>query len=76
MTEDEEEEEEEAEESIETDFVSRLWSSSEFSDLSARDREQIHTKKPDHFYFWYTNQIDEDVFFMEKQKQKIEVPWL
>lgn len=36
--------EEEEEEGTRTDFVSRLWNSSEFIDLSARNREQIHMK--------------------------------
>lgn len=38
------EEEEEEEEGIGTDFVSRLWSSSEFGDFSTDSREQIHMK--------------------------------
>lgn len=30
--------------------------------------ENKSTWKPDHFYFWYTNQIDEDVFFFMEKK--------
>lgn len=35
--------------------------------LSARKQRTNPHEKPDHFYFWYTNQYDEDVFLLKKK---------